>query len=259
MMTRKGEPHNNIDTRDHCIWAVQNGILPYANFQIWQPAYKNTLLTNILWHYYFREIGFETVGLWKTMITRKLSEIMPYYNKLYKTITLDFDIINPTDYLETVEHDRQTTDNMLINKQSNTENTTTGTENVTASEDDTHEIETASNSESYHSDLPQASIIASPINYATTWDKGDSGTTENGSNHGASESHTTNDIENRAQSTGEDRHEGRGTEHNLTTTTRKGNIGNKTPVELIEEYRKSILNIDLMIAEELEDCFMMVY
>lgn len=258
-MNRAGEPHNNIDVRDHCIWAVQHGVLPYAHFQIWEPAYKNTLLANILYHYYFREIGFETVGLWKTMMTRKLAEIMPYYNKLYTTITLDFDIINPVDYLETIEHSGENTDNKIINKQSTSENNATGVENAEASEDDAHEINTNAETESYHSDLPQATIITSPINYASTWDKSSSDNQETGGSHSTSTSKNTNTLENKGKTTGEDRHDGRGTERYITNITRKGNTGNNTPVELIEQYRKSILNIDLMIAEELEDCFMMVY
>lgn len=52
-------------------------------YPIFNEDYKSVLETKILQHYYTREIGEETVGLWKLRLSAKLNEIMPYYNKLY--------------------------------------------------------------------------------------------------------------------------------------------------------------------------------
>ena len=49
------------------------------------------LLKKILLHYYSREIGYETVGLWKLKLNQKLIEVMPYYNQLYESEQLKFD------------------------------------------------------------------------------------------------------------------------------------------------------------------------
>ena len=54
-------------------------------FPIFDEAYRSVLETKILRHYYTREIGLETYGLWKLKLQTKLNEIMPYYNKLYET------------------------------------------------------------------------------------------------------------------------------------------------------------------------------
>lgn len=52
---------------------------------------KARLLPKILIHYYTREIGFETVGLWKLKLNQKLREILPYYNQLYASEELEYD------------------------------------------------------------------------------------------------------------------------------------------------------------------------
>lgn len=60
------------------------------NFPIFDEAYRNVLESKLLKHYYTREIGLESVGLWKLKMDTKLNEIMPYYNQLYKSELLDF-------------------------------------------------------------------------------------------------------------------------------------------------------------------------
>ena len=60
------------------------------DYPIFDEAYRSVLETKILKHYYTREIGQETIGLWKLKLDTKLNEIMPYYNQLYKSELLDF-------------------------------------------------------------------------------------------------------------------------------------------------------------------------
>ena len=55
------------------------------DFPIFDEEYREVLETKILRHYYTREIGLETYGLWKLKLQTKLNEIMPYYNKLYQS------------------------------------------------------------------------------------------------------------------------------------------------------------------------------
>lgn len=53
-------------------------------------AYRPVLCKKILKHYYMKEIGYETVGLWQMAMNRKLEEIMPYYNQLYRSELIEF-------------------------------------------------------------------------------------------------------------------------------------------------------------------------
>lgn len=60
------------------------------NYPIFDDNYKPVLETKILKHYYTREIGLETYGLWKLKLDTRLNEIMPYYNKLYESELIEF-------------------------------------------------------------------------------------------------------------------------------------------------------------------------
>lgn len=55
------------------------------DFPVFDIKYRLPLEKKILSHYYTREIGEETYGLWKLRLSTRLREIMPYYNKLYES------------------------------------------------------------------------------------------------------------------------------------------------------------------------------
>lgn len=67
------------------------------DFPIYDESYRSVLETKIIKHYYTREIGFETVGLWERFLDMKMNEIMPYYNQLYKSATLEFNPLYDVD------------------------------------------------------------------------------------------------------------------------------------------------------------------
>lgn len=89
-----------------------NGIIEKArdkvfnfDFPIYDESYRSVLESKILKHYYTREIGFETVGLWEHFLDMKMNEIMPYYNQLYKSALLNFNPLYDTDYTTTSNRD----------------------------------------------------------------------------------------------------------------------------------------------------------
>lgn len=59
--------------------------LGLAEYEIWEPAYRETLNAKIIDHFFFREIGFETAAQFAWYVRAYMQEIMPYYNKLYET------------------------------------------------------------------------------------------------------------------------------------------------------------------------------
>lgn len=75
-------------------------------FPIWDEDYRELLCRKILKHYYMREICCETVGLWKLFLDRKLNEIMPYYNELYKSTVLEFNPLYDVDLTTTTKGER---------------------------------------------------------------------------------------------------------------------------------------------------------
>lgn len=76
------------------------------DFPIFKPDYKNVLATKILKHYYTREIGYETYGLWKFKLNVRLNEIMPYFNQLYESTLLEFNPLLDVDYTRKHEGER---------------------------------------------------------------------------------------------------------------------------------------------------------
>lgn len=73
---------------------------------------KTRLLPKILLHYYQREIGFETVGLWKLKLNQKLREILPYYNQLYASEKLVYDPLKNVDNFH--DHHGEYVDNSKV-------------------------------------------------------------------------------------------------------------------------------------------------
>ncbi len=67
------------------------------SLEFYNEETKARLLPKILLHYYQREIGFETVGLWKLKLNQKMREILPYYNQLYASEALEYDPLKNVD------------------------------------------------------------------------------------------------------------------------------------------------------------------
>lgn len=70
---------------------IEGGNIGLQYFTCYEPAHKTELVGKIIDHYWNREIGVETVSMFQLAMTRRMNEIMPYYNQLYKTETLVFD------------------------------------------------------------------------------------------------------------------------------------------------------------------------
>lgn len=126
------------------------------DFPIFDESYRIVLETKILKHYYTREIGLETVGLWKLKLDTKLNEIMPFYNQLYKSELIEFNPMYDVDLtrdhtLNRSEQTEQTgTETADATKNGTVDTTTSGTKTGTSREniDVSENQETEQNSKS---------------------------------------------------------------------------------------------------------------
>lgn len=73
------------------------------NYPIFDESYRATLEDNFINHFYYREIGFETISRFKHHLKTELNILMPYYNKLYKSQGLEQRILDNYDVTETFE------------------------------------------------------------------------------------------------------------------------------------------------------------
>lgn len=189
------------------------------SYPIFDENYRQTLNNKILYHYYENEIGFETAGLFKIYLNQKMDEIMPYYNNLYN---IQSEMLkNPMGNVDITEtFTRTSSTNTSANSSSN---------NIGEN-----------NNKNVFLDTPQGNLYKGDIdstNYATnvTWDR----------------NNTNNSITDNSTS------QGSGTEDYVKHII--GNNGNKYAVELIEQIKNNLMNIDLMIIEELNELFMQIF
>ena len=96
-----------------------------SSLNFYNEETKTRLLPKILIHYYQKEIGFETVGLWKLKLNQRLREILPYYNQLYASEDIEY---NP---LQNVDN----THTHIGEYENSKENTNIRTDNLTETRD----------------------------------------------------------------------------------------------------------------------------
>ena len=84
---------NDIDTILDASWDK----IFTTHCTIFDEQYRSVICKKILKHYYTREIGLETVGLWMLFMNRKLEEILPYYNQLYNSELIQFNPMHNMD------------------------------------------------------------------------------------------------------------------------------------------------------------------
>lgn len=89
-------------TVDEIVAAARESIFDFQ-YPIYDPEYKPVLEDLILEHFYTREICAESWGLFKLYLSRKLREIMPYYNKLYLSALLEYNPLHDVDITRTRE------------------------------------------------------------------------------------------------------------------------------------------------------------
>lgn len=234
------------------------------DFPIFDENYRNVLETKILKHYYTREIGLETYGLWKLKLDTKLNEIMPFYNQLYKSALLEFNPLYEVDYSKTGNRDSSgTRDNTENNSESYDESVDTNEshdESTTNSNDGTLTKGTTTTTTNYFSDTPQGAIsnvidgtYLTNATYNVAGNTGSDNTSNSGSvdYEGSSKSKNEKDGSRKGSKT---------SNSNLTDTESylesvRGKMSSKSYSALLMEYRETFINIDMRLIEELSDLF----
>ena len=190
------------------------------SFITFTPEYRPVLAKKILKHYYTREIGSETFGLFQLRLDAKLSVIMPYYNKLYSAFDIDYNILTDTDVQ--IDHNKK-------NSGTNTSNTSG---NATS--------DTSGQTIDRHSNTPQGGLDGIKSDrYLSSADITD--ITGNSKNNAKADSksnyNTTEDY----------------IQHIV------GKRGGMTYAYMINEYAEKLKNIDRMVISELDDLFMQIW
>jgi hypothetical protein len=205
---------------------IDNSLEKVFNFDypIFDESYRKTLEHNILNYYYTREIGLETVQLWKQKLNAKLNLIMPKYNKMYESELYKLDPLSNNSEIENFE--RITHGSSNSESQSTSQRTGIGT--------------TGNTSSNLYSDTPQGKL--SGLDYATSLEENKSDGTTETKDSGSGEVTETQSVNN--------------TENYIRKKT--GLIGQSISAE-IQNFITNFRSIDMMIIEELYDLFMLIW
>lgn len=276
----------------HIIAAAIPSVFDF-DFPIFDESYRNVLETKILKHYYTREIGLETVGLWKLKLDTKLNEIMPFYNQLYKSELIEFNPMYDVDLTRDHNLKREETTKQDATEKGKTEKTgsvddnthtetsdnqnsesTTDIQNTTGS---TSREQLGSSKTHYdkYSDTPQGSLQnvqndtyltnARMIN-DTDSQTGETTVSGNDTSTGTTTANSstdgTNDTErNISTNDSEEKSVSQNLNKNLNSIDDyiehvKGKNGGVSYSAMLNEFRTTFLNIDMQIIDELSDLFM---
>lgn len=240
-------------------------------YPIWKEGYRKTFEEKFINHFYFREIGVETVARFKHNLKEQLNLIMPYYNKMYYSQSLEQRILDNYDVTETFQKSSDSIRNEINNltgsirntgsKTYNETNNVTG--NTTNTADKTHERDVTN--KTLYSDTGRKRIDIDDVDFVSNINKEinkevntlrdtsvlqelkDSELSNNSSEELTSQESKDNTL--------------KSNENNTESWTRKmiGNIGVQTDAYAIKQYEESIKNIDLLVFNELDILFMGVY
>lgn len=220
---------------------ITNAIPKIFNFSfpIFDEKYRTILEKKILKHFYTREICEETVGLWKLRLDTKLNEIMPYYNKLYKSELLEFNPLYTSNLTRTKKTDYDSNRNTSNN----------GTVKSTSENNGSDTITNSNVNIDLFSDTPQGALTSiENETYLTNARK----TTDSGN----SSSSTTNSITGNVTNSDSGTDALNSTEDYLETVI---GFEGSSASDLLIKYRDTFLNIDMMIIEDLETLFFQLW
>ena len=220
---------------------ITNAIPKIFNFSfpIFDEEYRTILEKKILNHFYTREICEETVGLWKLRLDTKLNEIMPYYNKLYKSELLEFNPLYTTNLTRTKKTDYD----------SNKNTTNNGTVKSTSESNGNDTVTNSNVKIDLYSDTPQGALTGvENETYLTNARK----TSDSGNSSSSTSNSITGNITNSDSSTDALN----STEDYLETVI---GFEGSSASDLLIKYRDTFLNIDMMVIEDLETLFFQLW
>lgn len=249
-------------------WHYAYKYLGLEDYPIFDEGYREELNAQIIRHYYFQEIGCETLAQFSFRMRAHMWEVMPYYNRLYvAALQLDEkDIWSTADrsYTEHVAHDEDTAQDERYSQDDTT--TTHDTGNV--SRETTSDTETGGTSSDETRtdvlDLPMGTLgstndLFASGEYATNRER----VVSNGSTTG--ETSTSAEESSNTTSSGTGTLDRDGTRNSTGTRTftedrsRTYRERDLSYAELFKKYADAIMDIDAMVVESCDDLFMAIY
>lgn len=205
--------------------------LGLKNYPIYDESHREELNKRIIDHYWEREIGQETIQSFYHNLNVKMNEIMPYYNQMYESESVDFDPLNNIKIDETYK--------------SKTHNSSEGGSTAESSGTNDQTNKTQAHVVGLESGYPQENSGGLDTRYKTGGTKSDTTGEDVISDKTSNKGSTTN--RDSGETTQEwSRHE-------------EGSSAGLPFSRAIAQWREIMLNIDMQIIEELDELFMQIW
>jgi hypothetical protein len=207
------------------------------DYPIFDPDYKNVFETHFIRHFYMREIGFETEGLFKFYLENWMIINMPYFNKVFESELIQFDPLTNTKM--------DITDKKTVNKTQDQTGSSDGSSTSSGSlADNDFARHLVSNNPDSRLQLT-ANNGEGVIEYASEIEENTANNSKtsssNDSNHVTQSANAvSNEIEDYVQS-------------------RIGKVGDQSFSKMLNEYRDSLVRVENSIFKEMQQLFMLVY
>lgn len=242
------------------------------SYPIFDEAYRKTLETKILYHFYTREIGFETVSLWKLKLQTKLNEIMPLFNQRYKSALIKFDPFNDTNlsHTHTKNSDKSINSEQNLNASNSSETDTTNNTNETqtdsATNTETRNLSNSTNTTNAGNDTPQGMVTnVTQLKYLSEYTENNANQTNTGTISNA----TSNNANNSSSNVLNEKISGNNSSDSTVNTganekeTYQELLSGKSSGESystrLQQFRETFLNIDMEVIESLNTLFMGIW
>ena len=273
------------DNYDHCEFSVPDktsGFTRVISKEKFEEAFCK--------HFYFREIGAETVDQFKWFLADKINLVFPAYNEVLRASAIEYAVLDNYELRETTTRNIETEGESsgTATSEGTSTNTETATAKTTQEETSNAKTESENTATSEGSktsnqsntkkflDTPQGLTNLNDSSYLTnlTDDKGNGSETVNNSQ---SESDTTETDSSRNYTenvTSSRQGSGEQTANNTTSTERKdttketvdvlhkGNIGVDSDAVMVQKHiklQKMVANVYRDFFKECEDLFMLVF
>lgn len=202
----------------------------YADNYALQKRFENMFIQ----HYYFHEIGFETIERFKLNLQARLNLNAPLYKQYWESHlrTKDIDFAVNKDYIETVTRELET------------ESATSSSSNNSSLNN--NESTSISNADNKLSNIGDGVSMAKLNDEYVTGVENEQRSVKT-SDTQATQSSDTSNVNDTGKQT------------ETLTTSGKGNIGTTSSAQLIKEWRQIMLNLDKQIIEDCADLFMQIY
>ena len=201
-----------------------------SDYPIFDEQYREFLNAKIIDHYYYREIGLETVDMFIRQLRTKMWEIMPYYNKWYQAEDIMAGI-NPLSTQDMHSKGSAQSHSSSSSKQKRSEKSSNLIKGTTSSKARTVDSET-----------PQT-MLSGNQDYATA----------------ARDNHSNGDSTNDVHSAGSaDSSSDNSATAGSGNETHSWGYSGHAPA-LVDAWRSTFANIDMMVIDELETLFMGIY